>query len=490
MEKREAKKALPAFLFLWGMLLSWTGPAHASPFFESYVSRFFGQAGSVAVDVVSLPSGQVVWERGAREPLVPASLVKLLTSHAALKSLGSLHRFETRVFTLHNPRGGILPGDIWVKSEGDLHFTDEKARDLAHRLRTAGITRIEGSVVVDNRYFDPPTQQICVDERCSRSYNPVISGTALDYNTLTFRVTPAGRAGASNLVTWSPMGDYVRVTNESRTIKGRPKQPLQLHSTGVGQDGREHFRLRGEMPLGSRDPWEVCLNVKNPPAFFGYSFRELLREAGVEVRGGVREGATPAQAFRVVTHESDPLGELLHGLNRFSNNFMAEMLLRSLGAGVYGEPGTQEKGIRAIETHLLGLGIPPAEFSLASGSGLSRDCRASPRIFSKILLDIYRDVQNGPRFIASLAVNGEEGTLRRRLKDSEVTLRGKTGSLKDVVAFSGYVSAPGRGLFAATVLLNDVQNTAEARETLYRFLEELPYAVPVQSSRRQTGRLP
>ena len=180
----------------------------------------------------------------------------------------------------------------------------------------------------------------------------------------------------------------------------------------------------------------------------------------------------PVGAKKIATFESAPLGETLYGLNRYSNNFMAEMLLRSLGASVSGPPGTADKGLAAVAKMLLALGVPESEFRLDTGSGLSRICCVSPRAFCKVLEATSRDPSISSAFLASLAVNAQDGTLRRRLRSSVVEVHGKTGTLGDVVAFSGYLTAPGRDTVVTTVILNGVRDLGQAKAAVDAFLEE------------------
>jgi D-alanyl-D-alanine carboxypeptidase/D-alanyl-D-alanine-endopeptidase (penicillin-binding protein 4) len=175
----------------------------------------------------------------------------------------------------------------------------------------------------------------------------------------------------------------------------------------------------------------------------------------------------------LASYQSPSLAELLYGLNRYSNNFMAEMLLRSLGARIMGPPGTTTKGISVIGRTLQEIGVPQHEVSLTSGSGLSRRCRASPRAFGLVLLRAYEDASVGPSFLSSLAVNGQEGTLKHRLLKANSTIRGKTGTLNDVVTFSGYVTDLKGEIMAVTVLMNEVPNLWQAREALDAFLERI-----------------
>jgi len=216
------------------------------------------------------------------------------------------------------------------------------------------------------------------------------------------------------------------------------------------------------------------MNVEDPGAFVARSFRAVLQGSGIEILGSAARGGTiPPGAVRLTSSESRPLGQMIYGLNRYSNNFMAEMLLRSLGGAILGPPGTAAKGIAVIGRTLGEIGIPEHEVRLTSGSGLSRQCLASPQAFCRVLLKAYEDPSIGREFFDSLAVNGQEGTLRHRLLRTGVTIRGKTGTLNDVVSFSGYVADPKGGLCAVTILLNQVTNLLEAREALDAFLESV-----------------
>ncbi len=118
---------------------------------------------------------------------------------------------------------------------------------------------------------------------------------------------------------------------------------------------------------------------------------------------------------------------------------MAEMLLKSLGGYVAGAPGDSGKGIAVVRTTLREAGIPDEIETLDCGSGLSRFCRISPETFCRLLAAAWNDNGIREEFISSLAANGEQGTLRRRMHQPGLTVRGKTGTLNDVIGFAGYV---------------------------------------------------
>jgi len=449
-------------------------------------AQFLGKASQAAdgigVEVVALPSGQVHWSHRALEPMIPASLLKIATSYTALKTLGPNHRFRTALHAAAAPQGGTLSSDIWLKSEGDIFWTVDRAAILASRLRAKGVETVRGRVLVDNSYFSPPSERVCLDDRCVDSYNPSISGSAIEFNTVVLRVSPSASVGRPPLVEWLPRGRFVQIINEAKTAPKKDKSTFGMQLLEPDPQGNMRFRLSGRLPASPAAVVEKRYSVANPSAFLAAVFTSLLEGSGIRVEpgaaGAVSPKVVPAEAKVLAEDLSPTLAETIHGLNRHSNNFMAEMLLRSLGASALGPPGTEAKGIAVVNKVLQSLGATTAACVLKSGSGLSRECRMSPRALSRILVSAYSDPISGPAFMESLAVNGEEGTLRRRLSRSAVTIRGKTGTLRDVVGFAGYVSSPDRPSYGVVILLNGVRDLRIAKEAVDSFLENLALSGP------------
>jgi len=472
---------LKLYLTIFFLLSGLTAPIQAwaiqkpVPTYQSHLNNLQKYAKNVGVKVVALPSGQTVWQYQSEVPLVPASLVKVLTSYTALKQLGPFHHFDTGVWALHKPRNGIVQGDIWIKSEGDFYLVGEKLWSLANDLRKTGIHSVQGGVYIDNCFFEPESEQICLDGKCGRSYNPIISGTAVDFNTINFVVLPGDRIGSPVQVEWFPPGDYPQVISNATTAARAAKTRLKLGSQGVTSAGHEKFQLTGKIPIQSNRSYRYQFNVHDPASFAGYSFRKAFEQAGIKFgKNTVKSSQVPPGAIKLLTFESAPLGDLLFGLNRYSNNFMAEMLLRALGGLVVSPPGTLTKGVTVIQQTLSELGIPAQQVVLDSGSGLSRNCRVSPKAFCRVLTSAYNDFSLAPEFLSSMAMNAREGTLRKRMRRSLAIVRGKTGTLKNVCGFAGYVHYPGQQVYAVVVLLNNVQNLWEAKKSMFEFVEQVP----------------
>lgn len=484
MAKASLRAALASLFAAFALAGSVVG-AHGAlwdEFQTQWLTQARNAAGSVSVEVLALPSGRILWSHRAHEPMIPASLLKIATSYAALKTLGPGHRFRTALYSVAAPKDGTLAGDIWIKSEGDIFWTVDGAVTLVSRLKARGIEAVGGRVLVDNTYFSPPSERICLDDRCEDAYNPSLSGTAIEFNSVVLRIRASPTVGRPPLVEWLPRGRFIQVINEARTAPKKAGASLTVKMLDSEPQGPLRFHLSGRLPVTPACAVEKRYSVPNPPVFLAAVLTTILESAGIRVGSGPTpaspSGAMPKGARLLAEVLSPPLAETLHGLNRHSNNFMAEMLLRSMGAAVLGPPGTEAKGIATINQVLQGLGAPATHCFLKTGSGLSRECRMSAHALAKILVSAYGDPELGKVFMESLAVNGEEGTLKRRLSRSPVIVRGKTGTLRDVVGFAGYVSAPDRPLYGVVVLLNGVHDLAKAKEAVDALMEKLALSGP------------
>jgi D-alanyl-D-alanine carboxypeptidase/D-alanyl-D-alanine-endopeptidase (penicillin-binding protein 4) len=206
--------------------------------------------------------------------------------------------------------------------------------------------------------------------------------------------------------------------------------------------------------------------------------RELLTKRGIKLGGEkVVRAAVPPGARQLSSHYSPPLGVIVREVNKTSNNFMAEQLLKTLGAEVVGKPGTWPKGVQAVAKYLDGIGIAEAGYKMVNGSGLYDADRFTPAQFVELLRHTYRDFRFAADFVGSLAVAGTDGTIGHRMEGStaERWVRAKTGTLSGVSCLSGYAGAPGHLPLAFSILMNTVGETAtgDARKAQDAIAESL-----------------
>lgn len=189
----------------------------------------------------------------------------------------------------------------------------------------------------------------------------------------------------------------------------------------------------------------------DPPAYAASVLARELRDAGVRLTLKGRSGRTPAGALALASRESPPVTALIKAMNVPSDNYIAEMLLKAIGR-TDDRAGTTARGAALAEDVAAGeLGAHPR---IVDGSGLSREDRTSPRDVVALLGAELDE----PAFFDSLAVMGVSGTLQHRLRKNVARsrCRGKTGTLSDVSALSGYCRTTGGDTVAFSILMNRV----------------------------------
>lgn len=425
---------------------------------QSVLSR--SGLGTAGVRIVSLKTGEVIFERNSSLPMVPASNMKLVTSAAALALLEPSFTFRTVAFASAPVVDGHLNGDLYLKGYGDPDLTGDRLAEMARELSARGLKYVAGDLVLDDSFFDH--QQKGKGWKPSWdafSFGARISALSVGYNTLRVWVRPTetGKAAGIQL---EPDGDFYRISNQVKTVDGaRSRLKVFFSSQGLVVQGSVGAATRGDF---------AEINLDNPTFYTGGVFRKALAQEGVTFGGSLRGGLTPPDASALAVSFSRPLTVIVKDLNKYSVNFIAEQLLKFLGATFRGEPGTAAKGVQVIkEDFLTGkVGASTQGMVMADGSGLSPLNRISPKLFSGILSYMYRSYQYRPEFEASLATAGVDGTLRERMRHTpaEGLLRAKTGFINGVSSLSGYTVTRDSEPIAFSLLINGYKNLWTARE--------------------------
>ncbi|HVX94604.1 MAG TPA: D-alanyl-D-alanine carboxypeptidase/D-alanyl-D-alanine-endopeptidase, partial [Polyangia bacterium] len=238
---------------------------------------------------------------------------------------------------------------------------------------------------------------------------------------------------------------------------------------------RTRVFVGGRVRLGS-EPRTFYRRVVHPALFTGQTLRQILERRGIIIEKPTRVAAVSPQGRRVLsTHESAPLAVVIQDLNKRSNNFMAEQVVRTLGAEIGGRPGTWAKGLDAVGRYLAGIGLPHGSYTMTNGSGLYDSNHFSPEQITTVLRAASRDFRVSAEFLSSLAVAGTDGTIAHRMAGTlaERYVRAKTGTLASVSCLSGFAGSPGHVPLVFSILMNDIPNAAEARRAQDRVAEIL-----------------
>jgi D-alanyl-D-alanine carboxypeptidase/D-alanyl-D-alanine-endopeptidase (penicillin-binding protein 4) len=425
---------------------------------DRIVEQRIGAEARVGAYVVDTATGQVLYERNAGQSFNPASNVKLITSAAALDMLGPHKTLATRIFG-DVGEDGVVEGPLYLVGEGDAFLLWEDFLHWAAQLKVDGVRKITDGIVVDDSVFDGAYLPPAFDQKDEdASYRSPIGAVSVNFNAVTVRVTPTSPGNKPD-VQITPPNDHLEVVNRAMTVDTAGESirfssdPTDDGGTRIVIDG-----AIGSRASGARDR----LRVDNPPEFSGAVLRRALEMVGIDVGGAVRRGQKPDDygGEVLVRHASQPLSYIVQAMNKWSNNFMAEQLLRVLGRD--GEtPSTWERSRETVRGFLERAGIDASQLALKNGSGLYDGNEISPRQFVR-LLTFMLDHAAAPEYLSSLAVAGRDGTLADRMNSDAARgrVRAKTGTLNGVSALSGYARTASDRRLAFSIILNDTKRRA------------------------------
>ncbi len=265
-------------------------------------------------------------------------------------------------------------------------------------------------------------------------------------------------------------------TRGIRSVTGRVLGDESFYDTRRAAAGWKGNFLGGETPplsaliVDRANGWPAL----SPPLLAARALRDALARRGVAVAGRPGLAVVPATATTLASDTSDPLAALVKRLNRESDNFSAEMLLKQLPAAE-GKPGTSAGGGRIVIATMREAGIPVAGVRIVDGSGLS----SLDRLTAVALVGVLRAGATDPliarAFLLSLAVTGSSGTLSDRLPTLRGVVRGKTGTTNLACTLSGLIGR--KVAFAVFENGNPVSSWA-ARGAQDRFVTILASTTP------------
>lgn len=424
-------------------------------------------ASEAGIAVYDLTNGKPVFTHQSGKLYRPASVEKLITCITALTQLGTDYALRTELFADGPVTDGTLQGNLYVRGGFDSEFDDDDMQRLTGLVRSAGIRRIEGSVVGDVSMKD----SLYYGEGWSWDdarfdFQPCLSPLMYRKGCVRVTVRP-GSNGTPPQVTVSPASTFYTLTNEALS-----RTPSAGRFT-VDRDWMfqsNEIRVRGNA---------VRTVVKDIPLFgsehyFLYVFTERLRQAGISV-GPYDLGLVPDRV-RSLGAVVRPLTEVLCQALKESDNLSAEALFYHLGHRLHPEhPATAADAVEAIGTLITALGRDPEAYSITDGSGVSLYDYVSPDLLLSFLIHAYDHPELYAVLKRALPTAGVDGTLARRMKGTpaEGRVHAKTGTVTGVSSLAGYARAADGRLLAFVIINQNVLKGARARAFQNRFCAEL-----------------
>jgi len=415
-------------------------------------------AGAISIVVHDLDGDRPTLKWNEREPVNPASLLKLLTTTAALEQLGPAWHWRTPVWVTGPVRDGVLDGSLVIQGRGDPTLVLERVWLLLRRVQALGVHQIRGDIVLDGSAFAlPEVAPGDFDGAPLRPYNVEPAALLLNFRSVIYGFTPDTSAGVARVSAEPSLAGAV--VDRSVPLSAGPCSDWRAALKARFEPGRARFA--GAYPAACGElSWPVA--DPQPASYDARLIEALWRELGGQLQGRVRDGRAPAGIDPSFEWHSPPLAEVVRDINKYSNNVMSRQLSLTLALQASPQQPATPEAAREILTRWAvdATGEPADDLVIDNGAGLSRSTRISAARLARLLVRTYR----GPvmsELMSSLPVSGLDGTLRRS-RSTPGRAHLKTGSLRDVTGVAGYVLSDSGRRYVLVAIVNHPQAGAAA----------------------------
>jgi len=427
-------------------------------------SGFAGE--SIGLYVQAVDSAKPLITFRAQTPFNPASVIKLVTTAAAMAILGPGYHWTNEILYSGNVKGDTLTGNLYFRGNGDPYLTPERFWRLLNRLSIYGIKNISGDIIVDSTYFAPkPVDYGAFDAQPFRTYHVGPNAVLVGFQATEFHFSATRQR--VNIVPF-PSSSKLQVINKVKRVKGKcgawqKRLMIKTHTTKQ-RVLQVTFTGRYAQSCGRRTLYR---RVTDSQDHFQHFFLPFWQQLGGKFHGELRQGTVPSKATLLFEDTSISLSEAIRYINKFSNNVMTRQVLLSIGAQSLGPPGTTDKGLTAVKTWLKQQHLDTTGLKLDNGSGLSRDTRVTAALLGRLLHLIFQRAYM-PEFMASLPVSGIDGAMARRFNGESLEGHAhiKTGLLDFVQTMAGYVTTADGKRYVVVLLINGPRAHTKAGKNL------------------------
>ncbi len=432
---------------------------------ETFLSDSSMMHASVSFYVANAENGETVMEYNPGKSLIPASVMKLITSAAALELLGPGYTFKTRIgYTgALNKHSGKLTGDIIIQGGGDpalgsKYFPDRYQDFLSNwvkEIAKLGIKKIDGRVITDDSYYDfLPVPAKWLWEDAGNYYGAGAYGLSVFDNT--YEIHFKTSSDSSGLIIKEIVPNECRYEFKNWLVAAGKSDEGYIFAAPYSTNGW----LAGTIPVNQED-FVLKASITDPPSLVAKMMNEKLETSGISVKG---EPTTIRLEPEYLTKEvvpisetiSPPLSDIIEVLNHESVNLYAEHLIKELGKK-FRNNGSTAKGIEVIMDFLKDAGIKTDGMYIEDGSGLSPLNAINTRELVNMLVYMKSRGKHFAEYYSSFPDAGKEGTLKNCFMDQifDSRLKAKSGSMTRVRSYAGYfTTVSGKNMIFSIIINN------------------------------------
>jgi len=428
------------------------------------------------VVIQSLDNGEYFYKRNEDKFFVPASNLKLFTSAAGLLLLGSDYRFSTNILINGYQAGSTIYGDLIIQGRGDptisgrfynndFNFVFDTWIDS---LLEMGVTNINGNIVGDDNLFD----DIGLGNGWAWDYETdwyAAQSSAISYNDNCVDITIYYNQNHDSVIVSSkPNLRNIVILNNVKPAVGNEKTNIDV----IRERGTNVITVSGKFRKDA-DSLITYATVQNPTQFTMLVLKNRLEKRGIRVNGyaididDYERTVNYSDLELLFTSYSENLGGIIKVINKDSQNFFAEQLLKTIGLEKIGF-GSVTNGVMAVKEMFADIGLNPENIVMADGSGLSHINMVTPRQVVELLKYMYSNKKVYSEFYNSLPIAGVDGTLGKRMKNTtaENVVRAKTGYISHVRSLSGYAVTGDNEPIAFSMIANNFSVPVKLAENI------------------------
>ena len=420
---------------------------------------------SVSMCIADAEKGDIIMEYNSEISLMPASVMKVITSAAALELLGPNYIFRTRVVYTGslNKRTGKLTGNIIIIGGGDpalgSKYFSENYKDFLNswvaEIAKLGIKKIQGRIISDDSYYDflpVPAKWLWEDE--GNYYGAGAYGLSVYDNTYDIHLKTLSDSSLPVIKEIIP--ELCRFELSNFLVANGSTDDGYVFAAPYSNSGW----LAGNIPVNQTD-FILKASISDPPLLLAKMLNEKLRDRGIKISGNptsVRSEKKPiTEKFVTITEtNSPPLTDIIKVLNHESVNLFAEHLIKELGKK-FKNNGSTSSGAEVIDEFLINSGINTNGIFIEDGSGLSPLTAINTRELVRLLVYMKNKGKYFSEYYSSLPDAGKNGTLKNYFKDPlfDSRLKAKSGSMTRVRSFAGYFTTLSGRKMAFGIIINN-----------------------------------
>lgn len=411
------------------------------------ITSLGGNKSSVSVSVREVNSGDVVYSLNSKTPMIPASTLKLVTTSAAVDTVGADFKYVTTLYKSTN-------NDLYLKLSGDPLLA---ASDLGLLIESAKSKNIEPKTFyIDDTAFD--NVEWGEGWQWDDEMNPLMpkfSVYNINKNLLKVEIEPTydKRPAVISVKPFYPM-TFVNMLTTDNTV---PTSVKLEHNNAISSNTYNVVGTVGKL-------YSVMVPVSNPKMNFILRLEEVIRNKKFEYFNQIKNAKLPSEKIYKVNSVEHGLDEILPEILKNSNNLFAETLFKSAGAVFTNDRGTRENSLKMLDNYLTKSGINFEDIKVVDGSGVSKNNLVTADFMSAFLVFKAKgdDFDN---FKSMLPTSGE-GTLKNRMLYFKDNLYAKTGTLSDTSSIAGYITSRRGKLYAFDIMIHDAKTSSYDKKNI------------------------